>query len=146
MRSTLVMTSQAGLRGRMRRAVNQIREQHERIAPLFSHLNTVLVEGNLRAAQTTAFRLQGALRAHFLLEEQIVFPVLRALSPDRSIQFGTLEEDHASLESDFGALIDRILAAATGPARESLGAFTFVLVEHERREDELLQAAIGTGS
>jgi iron-sulfur cluster repair protein YtfE (RIC family) len=130
----------------VRRAANQIREQHERISPLFSHLNAVLIEGNLRDAQTTAFRLQGALRAHFLLEEQIVFPVLRALCPDRSSELETLVEDHTSLEADFTALIDLILATALQTAGDALRTFTIVLVEHERREEILLNDAIETES
>jgi iron-sulfur cluster repair protein YtfE (RIC family) len=142
--SKIAITNQVGLRRRMRRAVDQIREQHERIAPLFSHLNAMLIESNLRDAQTTAFRLQGALNAHFQLEEKIVFPVLCALCPDRSGEFSFLEDDHASLESDFNELVDHILKATLATARESLSAFTFVLMEHERREEDLLQAAIGT--
>lgn len=140
------MTDQAGLRRRMLRAASQIREQHERIVPLFAHLNAVIIEGSLRDAQTTAFRLQGALRTHFLLEEQIVFPVLRELCPDRSSEFVTLLEDHASLESNFGALIDHILAGAPRTATKSLRAFTSALLEHEKREEGLLQAVIGAES
>jgi iron-sulfur cluster repair protein YtfE (RIC family) len=140
------MTNPAQLRRRVRRAANQIREQHERISPLFAHLDAVLIEGNLRDAQTTAFRLQGALRAHFLLEEQIVFPVLSALCPDRADELGPLEEDHTSLESDFAALIDLILATALQTAGEALHTFTLVLLEHESREEILLNDAIETES
>ena len=145
-RSTLTMASPSGLRSRVRRAANQIREQHERISPLFAHLHTVLIEGNLRDAQTTAFRLQGALRAHFLLEEQIVFPVLRALCPDRASELEDLAGDHTSLESDFALLIDFILATTLQTAREALSTFTFVLVEHEKREEVLFNDAIETES
>ena len=135
--------NRSGLRLRVRRSADQIREQHERIAPLFEILNAMILEDRLRDAQTTAFRLQGAIRSHFLLEEQIVFPMLSALRPDRSRELRSLAEDHASLESSFEALIDLILAAALVPARDALSAFCFVLVEHEKREESLLQAAIG---
>jgi len=56
----------------------------------------------------------------------------------------TLVEDHASLDLDFAALIDLILASELETARESLGAFTIVLVEHEQREEDLLRDAIET--
>ena len=128
----------------MRRAANQIRDQHERMSPLFAQLSTLLVVGNVRDAQTAGFRLQGALHAHFLLEEQIVFPMLSALSPDRSRELATLLDDHASLESDFAVLTALISAGTLVPARESLSAFTFVLVAHESREENLLRAATGT--
>ncbi len=140
-RATLATKDQAGLRRRIRRAANQIREQHERIAPLFVELNAMLTESRHRDAQTTAFRLQGALRAHFLLEEQIVFPSLRALRPNSAVEYVTLLEDHVSLEASFSELIDQILSATTQTATESLRTLTAAIVVHERREESLLQAA-----
>ena len=122
------------LRGRIRRTARLIGGQHERLAPIFSELSAAVARGGTREAETAAFRLEGAMRAHFLLEEQIFFPALQGLYPDRKSELEVLVKDHEHLRALLRALIDRILASQLQLAEKAIADCSAALLEHEARE------------
>ncbi len=124
----------AGIRSRLQRAVGQIEAQHERLAPIFNDLSRALARGAALDAQTAVFELKGAMQAHFLLEEQILFPALRGLYPERLRELDSLEEDHERLRTALRATTAQILASQLELAGETLASCMTSLVAHERRE------------
>lgn len=127
--------SKSDLRRRVRRTALLVGGQRERLAPIFVELNTAVASGDTRAAETAAFRLEGAMQAHFLLEEQIFFPALQGLYPDRAPELRMLMKDHGRLRAELRALIDQILASQLQLAAKSIAACSAALLEHEAREE-----------
>ena len=132
--------SEPDLRCRIRRTARLVGGQHERLAPIFAELNTAVASGDTREAETAAFRLEGAMRAHFLLEEQIFFPAFQGLYPDREPELRMLMKDHERLRAELRALIDLILASKLQLAAKSIAACSAALLEHEAREELFVKA------
>jgi len=129
---------EAELRDRLKRAASQIQGQHRRLEPLFEQLSRALANGVSRDAQTEGFRLDGAIRAHFLLEEKIVFPAIRGLCSQSEAEFDALVEDHRVLGDALHDVIDRILEGRLDLAAEALEKYHLAVKEHEAREEAFL--------
>ncbi len=80
------------------------------------------------------------MRAQFLLEEQIFFPAIQGLYPDREPELRMLMKDHERLRAQLRALIDRILASRLQLAAKSIAAYSTALLEHEAREEIFVKA------
>ena len=128
------------LRRGIRRTALLVGGQYERFAPIFAELNTAVASGDTRAAETAAFRLEGAMRAQFLLEEQIFFPAIQGLYPDREPELRMLMKDHERLRAELRALIDQILASQLQLAAKSIAACSAALLDHEAREELFVKA------
>ena len=132
--------SEPDLRCRIRRTALLVGGQHERLAPIFAELNAAVASGDTREAETAAFRLEGAMWAHFLLEEQIFFPAFQGLYPDREPELRMLMKDHERLRAELRALIDQILASQLQLAAKSITACLAALLVHEAREELFVKA------
>ena len=128
------------LRGRLKRATGQIQTQHRRLEPLFEDLSGALSSGTSREAQTAAFRLDGAVKAHFLLEEKIIFPAICGLPSQHHAELEALAEDHRGLGVALQAVIDHILEARLDLAAQSLEKCWLAIKDHEYREEAFLNA------
>jgi len=128
------------LRDRLKRAAGQIRGQHRRLEPLFVQLSRALASGIGRDAQTEAFRLDGAIRAHFLLEEKVAYPAIRGLCSQRDTELEALVEDHRALGGRLQDIIDRILEGRLDLAAQRLEKYQLALNAHESREEDFLAA------
>jgi len=126
------------LRNHLKRASDQIQAQHRRLEPLFEDLSSVLEGGSSRDAQTAAFRLDGAVKAHFLLEEEVVFPAIRGLRPQHQIELEALAGDHQSLGAGLQTVIDQILKGQLDLAAASLESCRLAMRDHELREEAFL--------
>jgi hypothetical protein len=126
------------LRDRLNRAAGQIQVQHRRLEPLFEDLSSALASGTSRDAQTAAFRLDGAIRAHFLLEEKIIFPAIRGLCSQNDTDLEALAKDHHSLGVELQAVIDQTLEAQFDLAAQSLEKCWLAIKGHEDREEAFL--------
>jgi hypothetical protein len=133
-------TSEPDLRCRIRRTARLVGGQYERLAPIFAELSDAVAGGRTRVAETSAFRLEGAMRAHLLLEEQIFFPALQSLYPDRRSELEALLADHEHLRALLRALVDRILASEFQLAAKSIADWSAALLEHEAREEVFVKA------
>ncbi len=126
------------LRNHLKRASDQIQAQHRRLEPLFEDLGSVLEGGSSRDAQTAAFRLDGAVKAHFLLEEEVVFPAIRGLRPQHQVELEALAADHQSLGAGLQTVIDQILKGQLDLAAASLESCRLAMKDHENREEAFL--------
>ncbi|MBW2541396.1 MAG: hemerythrin domain-containing protein [Deltaproteobacteria bacterium] len=127
-----------GLSDHLKRASDQIQAQHRRLEPLFEDLSRALAGGSSRDAQTAAFRLDGAVKAHFLLEEEVVFPAIRGLRPEHQAELETLVGDHEGLGVGLQTVIDQILKAQFDLASQSLESCRLAIRKHEMREEAFL--------
>jgi hypothetical protein len=126
------------LRDHLKRASDQIQAQHRRLEPLFEDLSSALAGGSSRDAQTAAFRLDGAVKAHFLLEEEVVFPAIRGLRPEHQIELEVLVGDHQGLGVGLQTVIDQILKGQLDLAARSLESCRLAIKDHEVREEAFL--------
>jgi hemerythrin superfamily protein len=128
------------LSDRLKRAADQIRSQHRRLEPLFEDLSRALAGRSSRDAQTAAFRLSGAVKAHILLEEEVVFPAIRGLCPEQHAELAVLVEDHQCLGAGLQSVIDQILKGQLDLAAGSLESCQLAVKDHENREEAFLNA------
>jgi hypothetical protein len=128
------------LRERLKRATGQIEAQHKRLESLFEDLSRALSSGTGRDAQTAAFRLDGAVKAHFQLEEKIIFPAIRGLCPQNDSEFEALIADHRGLGVELQAVIDQILEAQFDLAAQALEKCWIANRDHRLREEAVLNA------
>jgi hypothetical protein len=126
------------LRARLRRAAEQIQAQHRRLAPLVEELGRAIASRLPRDAQTAAFRFEGALRAHFLLEQEIVFPAIRSCFLLPQPEIDRFADDHRRIDAALRALIERVLERELELADRCLEACWLAIRDHERREEALL--------
>lgn len=131
---------QTGLRHRLRRALRRVEAQHQHLRPLLAEAeeaSRVGADGPLRERLT---RFCDALRAHFELEDQVIFPALHGLSPASQARLETLSDEHGVFLSELLSL----QGAAAGSAAEALPRLRAALGEHERREEQLLESIVGS--
>jgi iron-sulfur cluster repair protein YtfE (RIC family) len=128
------------IRERLKRAADQIQAQHRRLEPLFEKLSSSLASETSRDAQTAAFQLDGAIRAHFQLEEKIVFPMVRGLRVRNDSELDAIIEEHHSLGRELQSLIDQILESQLDLAAQHLEKFWLAIKDHEYREEAILRA------
>lgn len=133
-------TTQAELSDNLKRAADQILAQHRRLKPLFDDLSVALAGGSSRDAQTAAFRLNGAVKAHILLEEEVAFPAIRGLCPERNAELEALVGDHHGLSAELQTVVDQILKGQLEFAAQSLEACLVAIKDHEIREEALLKS------
>jgi len=128
------------LSDRLRRAACQVQSQHRRLAPLFDELRRAIAGGSEREAQTAAFRLSGAVRAHVLLEEEVVFPAVRGLCPEKHAELESLAEDHQGLAAGLQSVVEQVLGGQFELAAGSLESCRHAVEDHEFREESFLNA------
>ena len=126
------------LRERLRRAAEQIQAQHRRLAPLAAELGRAIASRLPRDAQTAAFRFEGAVRAHFLLEQEIVFPAIRGCFLLPQPEIDRFADDHRRIDAALRKLIERVLECELELADRCLEACWLAIRDHERREEALL--------
>jgi hypothetical protein len=131
----------AGLRSRLRRALQRVGEQHRSLREIAVELDRALPSGSRELVDVWLTRMHDGLAAHFELEEKVLFPALHGLDPATLPEIEQLERDHGRFLADSGALLGRELSqSAFAPAhpkglRERLAA-------HELREELLLARAL----
>jgi iron-sulfur cluster repair protein YtfE (RIC family) len=135
---------EAGLRHRLRRALRQMAHQHEHLRALHRRLDEALERGAVDAARTAADRLHQALRAHFELEDAVIFPAFHGLAQRSAHDLNALAREHqrylVELERLRAQLGTTALAKITGAYR----AFSATVGDHEQREEALLSSLEGT--
>jgi iron-sulfur cluster repair protein YtfE (RIC family) len=131
-------TDTTEIRERLKRAADQIQAQHRRFEPLFEELTRSLASGTCREAQTAVFRIDGAIKAHFQLEERIVFPSIRGLYPERQAELEELSKDHREIGAGLQSVIDPILEEKLDLAAQALEKCWRAVKDHEVREEAFL--------
>ena len=103
------------------------------------HLKLHLGRGQRRDCETAVYQLQGALNAHFVVEEQIVFPALHGLRSELADEILALERDHQRLRENVDRLALAIVASDITTAKRDLEEFDAALSAHERFEERVLE-------
>jgi hemerythrin HHE cation binding domain-containing protein len=129
---------ETGLRHRLRRAVRRSESQHGQLRALLAEIEAPLRTGTRVVATDLVARLRDALRAHFELEDQTLFPALHGLRPDVSAPIEVLSREHADFLAELGAA----LGAASGCDRDAFVRLRAALGDHERREEALLESVV----
>ncbi len=123
----------------MRTEARRIASQHRQLAEMRELAVTALQELSVERGRVAFARFSEALAAHFDLEERVYFPAARGLCPELEGELQALADDHAYLRRD----TDRVLAYfenGNGFASAlTLDALLKHLVDHERREEQLLR-------
>ncbi len=132
---------QPGLRIRLARQGTGIASQHRQLDVFVRDVSQALRPGQRRECETAMFRLQGALNAHFAVEEQVVFPALHGLHSELADRILALERDHERLREDVDRLALAIVASDIITAQGALQEFDAALSAHERLEERILENA-----
>jgi hypothetical protein len=134
-----------GLQHRLKRVAQQTVEQHRQLAAIQRELVRALAGDAPAEARGALERYAAALRAHFELEQGVVFPALHGLAPERTPELDALEGEHALFLGELVELARQVAAAPSENARQSLARHLERLREHERREESLVAASSGQG-
>jgi hypothetical protein len=131
----------AGLRSRLRRALQRVEEQHRSLREIAVELDRTLPSGSRESVDLWLTRMRDGLAAHFELEERVIFPALHGLDPATMREIEQLERDHGRFLDGWGALLGRELSeGALAPA--NLKDLRERLAAHEVREEQLLARAL----
>jgi iron-sulfur cluster repair protein YtfE (RIC family) len=134
-------TRQPGLRKRVEHEATGISHQHRMLAQLIRELASALDEGVQARSQQVFARLRSALRAHFLLEEDVVFPAFRGLHPEHEAAIESLTDGHRKLWTELERLEFSLDGADLGEAGRLFAALREALAAHEAVEEALLSEA-----
>lgn len=127
-----------GLRHRLRRALRQMEGQHRHLKPIFAELVRAVGGRGASEIEEWVLRYRVALEAHFALEEEVLFPALRGLHPQRVGDLDRLSDDHQRFQGQL-LEIERGLRSAQGHDSASrIREFRDLLEEHEQREERLV--------
>jgi hypothetical protein len=128
---------QPGLRPRLAHATRRLAAQHEYLDALLATTRRALERSSPPEAREALHAFRGALDAHFALEEQVHFPALHGLEPERAGEIESLVLEHRALR-------DRLLVLEGRLGREPRDGVTRDFVDlgaamrdHETREERL---------
>jgi hypothetical protein len=131
---------ETGLRHRLRRALRQTAQQHDRLRVLHRRLEEVIERGAIEAVRPAAERLYSALVAHFELEDAVIFPAFHGLAQRSARELNTLASEHRRYLVEFEHLLAQLDAAALAKFADGYRSFFVALSEHEQREVALLSS------
>lgn len=112
--------------------------QHRRLETFLGEFAEALAREDRRLCETAAFRLQGAVNAHFDVEEQVVFPSVRDVHAEVSSALDALESDHRRLRYELESLSLSVVSSDAVTVNGVLHAFWDALNLHERTEEGIL--------
>jgi len=133
---------QPGLRRRLAHASRRLPVQHEYLDALFATTRRALERNTPAEAREALHAFRGALDAHFALEEQVHFPGLHGLEPERDREIEVLVLDHHALRDRLLALESRVGRETRDEIARSFAELGASLRDHETREERLFAAAV----
>lgn len=130
---------ETGLRHRLRRALRRVESQHRTLRPLLAEAEESLRAGTPAAEIPQLAQLHDALKAHFELEDEVLFPAIHGLSPSTGAAIEALSREHETFLSE----LRRMLEAPADGDREVFAKLRAALGLHERREEQALETVVG---
>ncbi|MGH0029269.1 MAG: hemerythrin domain-containing protein [Myxococcota bacterium] len=115
--------------------------QHRKLEGFLDGFATALEEQDRHACETMAFRLEGAMRAHFDVEEQVIFPSVTGEDPELTPEIEKLVSDHHELRRRLEEMSMSVATAEAGVVQHALTDFRRALGRHEHIEEALLARA-----
>jgi hypothetical protein len=134
-------TLDTGLFHRVKRLAVQTAAQHRHLAAIQHEIDVALDRGSLSEARAALERYEGALTAHFELENRVFFPALHGLVPRRAHELEVLEQEHVQLSAALGRVRSALEQAPADGSRAAMKAFLDSLRGHEQREERLVAEA-----
>ncbi len=128
-----------GFRVRLDRALRHAQRQHTELAALERELQQAIDRDESEQIDTWLARYSSGLQAHFLLEEDVLFPILMRLGDDMCAGVRKLVDQHERLRDDLSKL------EATSNAYDvaaGLAALRVQVSAHERLEEGLAVDAL----
>jgi hypothetical protein len=135
----------SGLRYRMRRALRQIGDQHRQLQEIRGRLRAALAAGDGRELRDAFVRYRHAVGAHFELEDGVFFPALHGLHPEAQERLEALGREHVGLLAALQELAPLVEAGALDGFGAAFDAFGAQMVEHEKREEDLVSRLADEG-
>ena len=130
---------ETGLRHRLRRALRRMEQQHLHLRPLLAEVENAASDGARAPLHPPLLRFCDSLRAHFELEDSVLFPALHGLSPPSQKEIDRLSDEHGFFLSQLRGMLESTLACDA----EAFARLRAALAEHERREEQLLESILG---
>jgi iron-sulfur cluster repair protein YtfE (RIC family) len=134
-----VSTSRAGDSHRLKRASIKIADQHREISHLEEGVRIAITDRDPVQTESALVKLEGALEAHFDLEERAYYPIADGLEADAIERFRALRQDHQQLREDLADLRDGLKQEGLGTFMRAFSAFAHDLADHEGREETLME-------
>jgi len=131
---------ESGLRYRIRRAARQIGEQHRQIREIEKLLGTAIADRVVEDARNAFGRYRGAVVAHFALEEEVFFPALHGLHPERGGELEFLTRQHAGFLAELRSLESLLGEEPIESFARGFGDLASSLVAHETKEEHLVSS------
>lgn len=133
------MKANRGLSHRLRRVERQIAEQHERIHEFHRELYRAAGDRSRVRAREVFGAYRSAIKAHFDLEERVLYPSIVSVDSDAKEQIGKLCVAHRRFLDDLGQLAEQLESSIEefGGRFES---YKSLLTVHERQEEALVAA------
>ena len=118
-----------------------ILSQHRQLDVFVRETSDALRRNCQRDCETAIYQLEGALNAHFAVEEGVIFPTLLGLRPDLSDWVAESEREHEGLRQQLDRLSRVIIASDLSTARLVHEEFEASLRSHELTEERVLRNA-----
>jgi hypothetical protein len=129
-----------GLQRRLRRVLRRLTAQHLRLDEIAEAVVRAIEEADLATARTSLSRFEEALRAHFVMEEDVDFPALLGLHPHLRDDLRRFAADHAQLLEDVASTAETLQQASRAEAHRGFDRLVVDLGAHELREERLLDS------
>ena len=126
-----------GLRLRLAHEGRRIAGQHDYLAALEATTRRALERGDAREMGEALRGFEGALCAHFDLEEQVHFPALHGHDPATGPELETLVTEHRGFRASLAQLRATAEAGDRAPVAAAFDALVVALRTHESREESL---------
>lgn len=124
---------------RIQRSERQIAEQHAALDRLQVDLQRALENGAERGVEEALRALEGAVVAHFELEEHAYYPDPEALPAGPAEALRALEGEHEQLRAELEDLRRAFEGEGLPALRTAFSIFATALAEHETREEKLME-------
>ncbi len=117
----------------------RVAREHEQLAPLFEATRDALTRGQAGAVRVPLGRLRAALESHTTQEDQLYYPALWSLCPQRKNALEHFIRSHAGFQSDLDEMMRCLDRDDVSEAASRFDAFYRTFAAHEVYEEELLR-------
>ncbi|MEE9279587.1 MAG: hemerythrin domain-containing protein [Myxococcota bacterium] len=112
--------------------------EHGEVSGLTRKLISALDSGELELVAPAFRELDGAIREHLTVEEEIVFPMAEKSNPEQAQPIRSLRLAHIGIRDDLARIGEQVELSHLDAVRAMIEAFLDSFSAHERLEDQLL--------
>lgn len=134
---------QPGARIRLAHAARRLPAQHQYLDALVATTRRALERSTPAEAREALHAFRGALEAHFALEEQVLFPALHGLAPERERTIEALMLEHRAMRDRLAELEEQVGREPRDAVVRAFVDLCAFLRNHERVEERLFASDAG---